>query len=307
VASVSELLSLYETTESLTEAKGALDRIAAIEHPADLELGECYDGLAEVAADCGDFELAVQTQRLAIEHGCRFPDLAQDMLGWYLLKAGEKEEGEAIFAAAVARRGNDPDLHGMIGSARADADDHEGAVRAFDRALELAETDIVSGSPGSASDRFSIRRLRAEREESRHELGLPADESDRIAVITAPDYPEAEAYAVAWFPREEIDAALRRWPSLVGDLGDPDSYCRIIDARLREVRAATGRVPSVAPLTVEALTGFAAAHHLDPETGEARSRLAGVLCGRDEVIAWPPGRNDPCWCGSGRKYKRCCN
>ncbi|MBA3866097.1 MAG: SEC-C domain-containing protein, partial [Solirubrobacterales bacterium] len=20
----------------------------------------------------------------------------------------------------------------------------------------------------------------------------------------------------------------------------------------------------------------------------------------------PPGRNDPCWCSSGRKYKRCC-
>ena len=22
--------------------------------------------------------------------------------------------------------------------------------------------------------------------------------------------------------------------------------------------------------------------------------------------AWPPGRNEPCWCGSERKYKRCC-
>ena len=23
-------------------------------------------------------------------------------------------------------------------------------------------------------------------------------------------------------------------------------------------------------------------------------------------IPWPPGRNEPCWCGSGRKYKKCC-
>jgi tetratricopeptide (TPR) repeat protein len=23
-------------------------------------------------------------------------------------------------------------------------------------------------------------------------------------------------------------------------------------------------------------------------------------------VAWPPGRNQPCWCGSGRKYKKCC-
>ncbi|MFC6581654.1 SEC-C metal-binding domain-containing protein [Planomonospora parontospora] len=23
-------------------------------------------------------------------------------------------------------------------------------------------------------------------------------------------------------------------------------------------------------------------------------------------MPWPPERNDPCWCGSGRKYKQCC-
>ncbi len=27
-------------------------------------------------------------------------------------------------------------------------------------------------------------------------------------------------------------------------------------------------------------------------------------CGRSEP--WPPGRNAPCWCGSGHKYKKCC-
>ena len=29
-------------------------------------------------------------------------------------------------------------------------------------------------------------------------------------------------------------------------------------------------------------------------------------CNADWEIAWPPGRNQPCWCGSGRKYKKCC-
>jgi hypothetical protein len=23
-----------------------------------------------------------------------------------------------------------------------------------------------------------------------------------------------------------------------------------------------------------------------------------------ETIPWPPGRNEPCWCGSQRKYKK---
>ncbi|WP_246077495.1 SEC-C metal-binding domain-containing protein [Actinomadura hallensis] len=24
-------------------------------------------------------------------------------------------------------------------------------------------------------------------------------------------------------------------------------------------------------------------------------------------LDWPPERNAPCWCASGRKYKKCCN
>jgi uncharacterized protein YchJ len=26
----------------------------------------------------------------------------------------------------------------------------------------------------------------------------------------------------------------------------------------------------------------------------------------DQVLLWPPARNGPCWCDSGRKYKKCC-
>jgi uncharacterized protein YecA (UPF0149 family) len=26
----------------------------------------------------------------------------------------------------------------------------------------------------------------------------------------------------------------------------------------------------------------------------------------EHILAWPPGRNQPCWCGSGPKYKKCC-
>lgn len=306
MASVSELLSLYETTESLTEARHALDRIAAMEHPADLELGERYDGLAEAAADSGDYELAVQAQRLAVEHGCRRPDIAEDMLGWYLLKVGQKEEGEAVFAAALERRGDDPGLHGTIGAARFDSGDLEGALGAFDRALVLAESGAVLRPAENVGDRLRLGSLRAERQECRQELGLPDDESDQPAVATDRELPQTQEFVLAWFPREEIDAALGRWPSLAEDLADPDAYCATIEGHLRDLRAATGRLPRVAPLAVEALADFAAAHGLDPDTGEARSQFAAELGIHDEVIAWPPGRNDPCWCGSGRKYKRCC-
>jgi tetratricopeptide (TPR) repeat protein len=297
MASVSELLSIYQTTEDLDEAEDALDQIAAMEHPSDLELGECYDGLAEVAAEEEDFPLAVRAQRRALEHGCQFPDLAREMLGWYLLKAGEREEGEAVFAALRGERPDDPELLAALAAARSDSADWEGALRAFDEALELAK---------ETANEVLVGRLRAERQECRLRLGLPADDEDRLAERRRQPFPEATSYAVAWYPRHQLQAALARWPDLAGDLEDPDAYCKVIEVRLREVRAATGRAPSVAPLQVEAFLEFASEQGLDPSTGGARSSFAAFLGSRDETVPWPPGRNDPCWCGSGSKYKRCC-
>ena len=297
MASVPELLSTFETTEDLSEAEAALDRLAPMDLPPDLELGECYGGLAEVAAEKDDFALAVRAQRRALEHGCRHPDLGREMLGWYLLKAGERDEGEAVFTALREERPDDPHLHSLFGAARSDSGDLEGAVSAFEKALELAK---------EAGDEPLIGRLRAERQECRFELGLPPDVEDRLAERRAFSAPELTSYAIAWFPRDQSGAALARWPDLADDLEDPDAYCRAIEARLREMRAATGRVPSVAPLNVEALLEFASEQGLDPDTGTARSRFAAFLGSRGEAVPWPPGRNDPCWCGSGRKYKRCC-
>jgi hypothetical protein len=35
-------------------------------------------------------------------------------------------------------------------------------------------------------------------------------------------------------------------------------------------------------------------------------RMMGAFAGKDpETSAAKPGRNDDCWCGSGRKYKKC--
>lgn len=47
----------------------------------------------------------------------------------------------------------------------------------------------------------------------------------------------------------------------------------------------------------------------DPLKIERRMRAdmsARILTPEGELIPWPPERNDPCWCGSGAKYKKCC-
>lgn len=297
MASVSELLSVYENADALAEAEDALDRIAAMGASENLPLGDYYDGLEEVAGEDGDFALAVRAQRRAVELGCELPELAQDMLAWYLLKAGDRDEGELAFAELRAERVGDPQIVSTLANARMDSGDGQGALEAYDEALELAK---------NTGDFAWIDQLREERQYCRFEHGLPPDEEDRLAGRANPAYPEATHYSVAWFPRDQIEAALARWPSLAEDLNDPDAYCRMIEARLQDVRSETGRQPSVAPLRVERFVEFAEENGIDPNSGAARSRFAAELGRTGESVLWPPGRNEPCWCGSGRKYKRCC-
>ncbi|MGH8987317.1 MAG: SEC-C metal-binding domain-containing protein [Acidimicrobiales bacterium] len=58
-------------------------------------------------------------------------------------------------------------------------------------------------------------------------------------------------------------------------------------------------------MTVDGLTDYCAGEEA-AGTGEARSSYAAEIARRGEATPWPPGRNGPCWCGSGRKYKTCC-
>lgn len=297
MGTVEELLSVYETAESLADAERALDTLAAQTVADGLALGDRYDGLAEVAAEDGDFALAVRAQRRAIELGCEYHELARQMLAWYLLKDGQRAAGEEAFAELRAERAEDAGLLLMIGNARGHSGDEEGALEAFDEALALAKDH---GDPDLIYD------ARAERRESRSRLDLPPDADDLEVRATMPEPVEQVRWSVAWFPRDEIEAALARWPALSRALDEPDAYCRSIEGTLRELALRTRRQPTVAPIRAAALAEYAESHGLDRDSGEARSRFAAEIDRLGDALPWPPGRNDPCWCGSGRKYKRCC-
>ena len=120
--------------------------------------------------------------------------------------------------------------------------------------------------------------------------------------------PRASDLAVGWFPAGEWPAAVQRWPDLLDDLppGHLD-YSHAIEARVkRTARHAAGHPMHVSPLTVADLDDQAVIDGPDAGSAEVRSALAAELLRRGEALRWPPSRNDPCWCASGRKYKRCC-
>ena len=301
---VLELLRAYEKAPTLAEAERALSGLGERGVPQSVRLGDLYDELAMLAAEEDDFELAVRAQRRACEIGCEFHEQAREMLGWYLLKAGNTAAGEALFAELRDERGaGDIELLILIGSARLDSGFGEAALEAFDEGLDAARL---------VDDRELLDWLRAERRECRRELGLSADRDDKAAhkpalgIDQPRDTAEQTQWILGWFPRDQRDAAVERWPDLEGDLRDPDAYCTRMEQELREIQHGTGRAPLVAPITVDRLLDFARREGLDPGEAEARSRFAAEAGRTGAALSWPPGRNQRCWCGSGEKYKRCC-
>ena len=117
-----------------------------------------------------------------------------------------------------------------------------------------------------------------------------------------------QVLAVGWFPEAEWSTAVERWPELADELpSDHADYLATIEARMAAMtaRAVGARLVMVA-LTVAGLDERATADGLDAGSPELRGRVASTLAALGEGTAWPPGRNDVCWCGSGAKYKRCC-
>lgn len=114
--------------------------------------------------------------------------------------------------------------------------------------------------------------------------------------------------AVAWFAASEWGEAVRRWPDLLDDLpAEHLAYSHEIEARTKRLaRHLPGKAAHIAPLTVDRLIEHALDGGDDPGSAEARSSLAAEVLRAGDAIHWPPSRNEPCWCGSGNKYKQCC-
>ncbi|MCK2240970.1 MULTISPECIES: SEC-C domain-containing protein [unclassified Crossiella] len=121
------------------------------------------------------------------------------------------------------------------------------------------------------------------------------------------------AVAWSWFPAGEYEQALRQWPELVDLWGLPTghdhaAYCRMMQAKLEEAARSGLTNIWIAPIQITALVAWANERGEDPASASARSAYAADLArrGDPDLIAWPPERNQSCWCGSGRKYKACC-
>jgi tetratricopeptide (TPR) repeat protein len=288
------------------------------------ELAETYDRLGRVndALRHADV-LAEQGYACAPDPRCRRAEI--------LTRHGRLEEAAAIWDAVAQDTPEDVWVYNNAGLEHGAIGEHEAALSWLTRALELA---VRSGDP----ERL-LGQLRDLRAASLAALGRDEDALQTAEPVT-PSGPAGKTVrlveqvrqmaserreptgrmplTVAWLPADEYPDWPTQWPDLAdSDLVQDEEhggsvahtvYCQRMERRLRELRETGAARLLIAPLRATELNQWVADHEPDEEDpAQLRARYAADM-GRDpsRTIPWPPARNELCWCGSGRKYKKCC-
>jgi len=219
-------------------------------------------------------------------------------VAWMHTRARNLDAARAIWEKLREERPKDPGVPYLEGAALAE-DEH------FDEALGPLGEALTLGLEVQ-SDPTLLRRVADERLTALTEAGRRPDDVDHRARETL----GRTAHAVPWFGAGDFEQARARWAAaLPGSENGYDSYCSELDRSLRAGGAIGGRNPALVAISVEETEQFAAGQSWQPEWPVTHDQIAArALRDRPErAVAWPPGRNDECWCGSGLKYKRCCS
>jgi hypothetical protein len=111
--------------------------------------------------------------------------------------------------------------------------------------------------------------------------------------------------SVFW-PESEHRNVITRWPHLSDHLGSTwdehrqqtERHCALVDRAGHKVNQLPGNVADFELF----LAGIGS------RTPSVDDLLAypDLRTVTSAMTPWPPTRTDACWCGSGRKYKKCC-
>ena len=168
-----------------------------------------------------------------------------------------------------------------------------------------------AGSGGAPAIGFG-NVVRARLKEAAGWAGVGSAASPAVAsASSAIASPEPMVVALAWFPATDYQEALARWPELATEGAakggkDHSAYNRALQRTLQDYADAGAPRLFIAPIRIPAFLAWCREHDRDPADARAGYSAALARRGDPSLIGWPPGRNQPCWCGSGRKYKQCC-
>jgi tetratricopeptide (TPR) repeat protein len=316
----------------LDVARAILDELAELPDNGDLYMPECYADLAREYDRQGRHDDAIALHERAVELGWDSIPHPRSDIAEFHLRAGRDDVAAAIWAELKAADPDDVWLYNAAGLSYNKVGQHELAVAWLGDGIKLA---IRIDDPEGIIDQLShfrrkslealgrdldeleqrvdpfLEDWRSEEQTRRRRLARLIESANSIPVIR--DTPRSDdiehddvAVSIAWFPSGEYEEAIKRWPSLAEDwAGVPHGdYCGRLDGNIKWMRSQGVPIRAIAPIVIEPYAAWCAEHDEDPE--EARAAYAAHRMRNGEAIPWPPGRNESCWCGSGRKYKKCC-
>jgi tetratricopeptide (TPR) repeat protein len=306
------------------------------------ERGEILLELADAYASAGERERAVEVWRDLIADGGEDGDFARYALAEELFKQGENEAARAELATLKAGGRVThgawhlaAELYETRGELAEAADWFTTAVR------QLSDEDLTRLREDGLSWMSRVGMLIRARRRVREAMGQPPDHLDRAVpsqqeierqfcrlgdALGGADVgssrspasrskgPRSAAAGAAertvellsmYWTRADFPEAHRRWPELVTAEEEAEYFARVEQLSRDHAEAGTRQITMV-PCDVAGYAEFAERTGADPTALPTRRDYLELLAAQGRTISWPPPRNSPCWCGSTRKYKKCC-
>jgi hypothetical protein len=285
------------------------------------------DELAYAYEKLGRFDQAIDAMRQAVAAGFdgELDDhpSAQALIADLLLRAGHDQEGDEAWTQAEREDPRNPWVHSAASDAYTRVGLHRKALPWQTKGLELAlaagedEGELawyLTGERGQTMDALGLApdelQLHAEELIERQEQQDRESEREFLRRWNQPQTlaPQQTYIGAAWFPADQYPRALQTWPSFAEDYehGPYQAYCARLELTLRDLKTQGVKRLALTPIQVDDYLAWCAEHDGDPEQSDTRASYSTTLLTRDILKPWPPERNEPCWCGSERKYKKCC-
>jgi SEC-C motif len=306
--------------ELATQLVGAIDQNLVADQ---IDTGYALVLAAEITERDGDLPEALVLAERAIEahrvHG--EPDgYPRAFRARLLLRLGREDEAMAQLSALRPLLCQDPDAVAYICEALEAGGRAETAEQWLTVALStvLQRRQELQSQRGEPEHRQAVAMafvLAQCRHAIRGDLGLPHDEYDYLAdrltsvvqAVFGADEPDYEHATLLFWPRPEFERLLLRWPALAEEYGQTwDEYRTTVQKTLVLWLESSSLRFRLRAGAVDELATHAERSGGDPTDPQVRQDYALDLTEPAQEIAWPPGRNHPCWCGSSQKYKKCC-
>lgn len=268
----------------------------------------------------GDLEDADRCYRLAAE--CEqepgFPD-PRIYYASFLVEHYDAARGDEMLSEVWASRPTDSNTYHFVAETLEATSEHERALTWVNAGLSRCYPQLLSPTVDDVLNDVDLDMLLAARARIRRALDQPEDKLDEVydrareafrSALDAfeRDHPISRPPAVLFWPEAEFAEVVRRWPdSLTGSRAlaatHPEHRAEV-EGLLRS--SAEGTTPLLVRGGVAEFAEFCGERERDPSAASSCDDYAAWLAEQGNGVEWPPGRNDPCWCASGRKYKKCC-